>query len=276
MKFSFDGNGTLQHFLCVNPSSIPMIRKSPSLPFIQAAALPLVYLTAYTALIEYGKLPFDPAEQDKGKRTVLVLGGSSGTGSVAVQLAKKMGCKVVATCSRKNADFVKKLGADEVIDYHTENVAQEALRSPCAPYAVVLDCVGGTELIPHMEHLVLHDPKAPQLGIYVTIVGDKTSRDSMGGGITNYYYPSQAIRTFRGILTDYLPNWTPLRSWFAGKRYACIVLSTKKEYLETIPAFLTAGNEVIIDSVFSFADAKKAFEKLESGRAVGKVIVEMT
>ena len=200
-----------------------MIRKSPSLPFIQAAALPLVYLTAYTALIEYGKLPFDPAEQDKGKRTVLVLGGSSGTGSVAVQLAKKMGCKVVATCSRQNADFVKKLGADEVgsaspeevylilevqvIDYHTENVAQEALRSPCAPYAVVLDCVGGTELIPHMEHLVLHDPKAPQLGIYVTIVGDsasfsptshgvivhggmvETSRDSMGGGITNVPNP---------------------------------------------------------------------------------------
>jgi len=41
-----------------------------------------------------------------------------------------------------------------------------------APYAVVLDCVGGKEVVQHMDNLVLHDPKAPHLGIYVTIVGD--------------------------------------------------------------------------------------------------------
>ena len=41
-----------------------------------------------------------------------------------------------------------------------------------APYAVVLDCVGGKDVVQHMDNLVLHDPKAPHLGIYVTIVGD--------------------------------------------------------------------------------------------------------
>jgi len=40
------------------------------------------------------------------------------------------------------------------------------------PYAVVLDCVGGKDVVQHMDNLVLHDPKAPHLGIYVTIVGD--------------------------------------------------------------------------------------------------------
>jgi hypothetical protein len=44
-----------------------------------------------------------------------------------------------------------------------------------APYAVVLDCVGGTDLIPYMDHLILDDPKAPQLGHYITIVGDSKS-----------------------------------------------------------------------------------------------------
>ena len=62
-----------------------------------------------------------------------------------------------------------------MIDYRAEDVAQAALNSPCAPFAVVLDCVGGKDLIAHMENLVLHDPMAPQLGIYVTIVGDSAS-----------------------------------------------------------------------------------------------------
>jgi len=51
-------------------------------------------------------------------------------------------------------------------------VAESALVSRYAPYAVVLDCVGGTEVVEHIDNLILHDPKAPELGIYVTIVGD--------------------------------------------------------------------------------------------------------
>jgi NADPH:quinone reductase-like Zn-dependent oxidoreductase len=68
---------------------------APSLSFTDAGALPLVYCTVYTALVNYGKLPFDPAPADVGKRSVLILGGSSGTGSVGIQLAKRMGLRVV-------------------------------------------------------------------------------------------------------------------------------------------------------------------------------------
>jgi hypothetical protein len=59
-----------------------------------------------------------------------------------------------------------------VIDYTKEDVAERALHSKYAPYAVVLDCVGGKDLIPHLDYLILSDPVAPHLGIYVTIVGD--------------------------------------------------------------------------------------------------------
>jgi len=241
----------------------------------QAAAIPLVYLTVYTALVHYGKLPFDPKPSEVGTRSVLILGGSSGTGSVAIQLAKKMGLKIVATCSEKNKDFVSGLGADEIIDYRNEDVRDQALKSPYAPYAVVLDCVGGTDLLPSLERLILHDPSAPQLGIYVTLVGDKTSRDSMGGTVTNYFYPAQALRVLRGKLHDYVPDWLPFRSWVAGKRYACIMLDNEPKILDTVPAFLESAGQVTIDSTFKFEDAKKAFEKLESSRAVGKVIIEM-
>jgi NADPH:quinone reductase-like Zn-dependent oxidoreductase len=73
-----------------------------------------VYSTVYTALINYGKLPFHPCPSEVGKRSVLILGGSSGTGSVGIQLAKKMGLKVVTTCSTKSVALVENLGADEV------------------------------------------------------------------------------------------------------------------------------------------------------------------
>lgn len=59
-----------------------------------------------------------------------------------------------------------------MIDYTKEDVAEGALHSKYAPYAVVIDCVGGKDLIPHLDHLILSDPVAHHLGIYITIVGD--------------------------------------------------------------------------------------------------------
>jgi NADPH:quinone reductase-like Zn-dependent oxidoreductase len=108
------GNGTLQEYQKISASA-PIALKPPSLSFTEAAAIPLVYSTVYGALVDEAKLPFEPLNSAVTKqRSVLILGGSSGTGSVAVQLAKKMGLKVVASCSQKNEAFVKCLGADEV------------------------------------------------------------------------------------------------------------------------------------------------------------------
>lgn len=160
-----------------------------------------------------------------------------------------------------------------MIDYTTEHVPQRALMSQYAPYAVVLDCVGGTDLLPHLDHLLLDSAAHPELGIYITIVGDKTSRDAMGGAATNWWYPRQAVRTALGSLNDYLPRWT--RSW-TGRRYACIKLDPSKDKLETYAQFARAGGKVIVDSVWAFDEAPKAYERLESARAKGKVVVEVS
>jgi len=104
----------MQEYLLIN-KSWPITRVPQGVNVVEAAALPLVYMTVYDALVNYGRIPFSSASITTGpERTLLVLGGSSGTGSVAVQMGKKMGLKVVATCSTKNVDFVKSLGADEV------------------------------------------------------------------------------------------------------------------------------------------------------------------
>lgn len=91
-----------------------MTRKPSNLSWEQAAAIPLVYMTIYGSYVDLGHLPFKPSEEERGKRSVLILGGSGGAGTQAIQLAKTMGLNVVTTCSASSNELVKKLGADEV------------------------------------------------------------------------------------------------------------------------------------------------------------------
>src|SRR6476620_5835879 len=76
---------------------------------VEAAALPLVTLTAWQAL-------FDQADLQP-KQTILIHGGAGGVGSMAVQLARWKGAHVIATASQANLDFLKQIGADEGVDY---------------------------------------------------------------------------------------------------------------------------------------------------------------
>ena len=103
--------------------------KPKSLNYIEAAAVPLVALTAWQALIDTAKL--------SAGQTVLIHGGSGGVGSMAIQIAKARGAKVIATASTSNQELLKQLGADVAIDYTRtkfEDVAKDV--------DVVLDSVG--------------------------------------------------------------------------------------------------------------------------------------
>src|SRR5438445_9507932 len=84
-------------------------RKPKSLSFVEAAAVPMGTLTAWQALVDVAKL--QPGQ------TILVHGGSGGDGSLAVQIAKARGARVIATASTANQDVLKKLGADVAVDY---------------------------------------------------------------------------------------------------------------------------------------------------------------
>ena len=89
-----------------------LARKPKSLTFEEAAGVPIAAETAYRALHEAGKL-------QKGQ-TVLIHGAAGGVGSAAVQIAKAAGARVIGTASSGNHEFLKSLGADEVIDYRTQ------------------------------------------------------------------------------------------------------------------------------------------------------------
>jgi len=124
---SLDNNGGYaQYALTTEHETAP---KPKSLTYVQAAAVPIVALTAWQALVDTAKL--------SAGQTVLIHGGSGGVGSFAIQIAKSRGAKVIATASTANQDLLKELGADVAIDYTKqkfENIAKDV--------DVVLDSIG--------------------------------------------------------------------------------------------------------------------------------------
>ena len=107
-----------------------LARKPRSLDHVHAAALPLAGLTAWQSLV-------DVAQVRSGQR-VLIHGAAGGVGHLAVQIAKGLGAQVIATASRAKADFVRELGADEVIDYEAEDFSAVA-----RDVDAVLESLGG-------------------------------------------------------------------------------------------------------------------------------------
>lgn len=122
------GSGAYAEMAVVNVKRIAL--KPKSVDFVQAASLPLVGVSAIQALIENVKL-------SKGQK-ILIHGGAGGIGTVAIQLAKHLGAYVATTVSGKDIDYVKGLGADEVIDYKTEKF-EDKFRD----FDAVFDTIGG-------------------------------------------------------------------------------------------------------------------------------------
>lgn len=258
------GEGTFTQYLSVAPGSEPIAKKTAAWGFEEAAAVPLVVLTAFACL---DWLPREGKEADALPRRVVVAGASGGVGMWCVQLAKKMfGCHVTGVCSGRNADFVRGLGADEVIDYSKQDVAKTLLESrpEGRKYDLYVDCVGGTEMFAHWYDLLHKD------GAYVTIVGDKTNRTAMGGPLTYFTYPSQILRYIYG--------------YFYGPRYANVMLYQKSELLEQVARLADDKGVVIVvqevvKGVLNEESHKDAWETIKEhmigGRVRGKIVISI-
>jgi NADPH:quinone reductase-like Zn-dependent oxidoreductase len=121
-------DGAYAEYIAVRESEVAL--KPKSIDHVRAAAIPLTALTAWQALFDAGHL--------SAGQTVLIHGAAGGVGHFAVQFAKAKGARVIATASQRNHDFLRSLGADEVIDYNTtkfEDVVHDV--------DVVLDTITG-------------------------------------------------------------------------------------------------------------------------------------
>ncbi|POS73420.1 hypothetical protein DHEL01_v208186 [Diaporthe helianthi] len=230
--------GTLQQTMRLDTKKGSVVLPKPTdWSWEQAAALPLVWLTARTTIAE--------VERYATHGRVAVLGGSSATGMYAVYLAARRGWTVAASCSARNADLVRSMGASEMVDYTTESVP-DRLRA-FAP-DVIIDCVGGAECVGIAKR-------------YVTIVSDKTNRLTMGGASTYLWNPQMVLRALLGRLG-------------LGPSYSCVNLEFRHSFLEEV--LRLPKDKIMIDSTFGFDQVREAFRRLNTGRTRGKVIIRIS
>ena len=122
------GSGAFAEY-AVTPEDL-IARMPDNIAFTEAAAVPLAACSAYQALVEHMKL--------KSGEKVLIHGGSGGIGTFAIQLAKHLGAFVASTASGAGIAYVRRQGADQVIDYESEHF-EDILKD----FDAVLDTVGG-------------------------------------------------------------------------------------------------------------------------------------
>ena len=180
---------------------------------------------------------------------VMLFGGTGGVGTFGIQIAKALGCKVTTCCSTRNIELCKELGADEVIDYTKQSVT-ETLAKEGPRFALCVDNVGApADLYSRSHEFLLPKGKFVQVGAPMSLgtVGSLMSRMMLpailGGG----------KRSFQ----------------FLG------VASNRDEYAR-IGKWMQEGKvKAVIDEKFKLEDVPKAFQKVKSGRARGKVVVQV-
>jgi NADPH:quinone reductase-like Zn-dependent oxidoreductase len=239
-----DRIGSFAEFISIKEDALAI--KPKKLTMEEAASIPLVGLTAWQALIERANLT-------KGQK-VLIHAGSGGVGTFAIQLAKHVGAIVATTTGTENLDWVKRLGADIVIDYRKADVV-----TILNDYDVVFDTLGGEVLEKSIRVL-------KPGGRIISIAGSPDPDFAEELGLSwilrlVIYFMSYRIRE-------------------KAKRhhvsYSFLFMRPNGDQLREIGSLIDSGIiHPVVDRVFPFESIKEALAYVEKGRAKGKVVVKV-
>lgn len=221
-------------------------RKPEKLTHAEAASLPLVGLTVVQGLV-------DRANARAGQR-ILIHAGSGGIGTFAVQFAKALGLHVTTTTSSSNADFLRDLGADTVIAYDKQDY-----RTQPGDYDIVLDTLGGDVTLDSFK-------VARRGGAVVSIVGppDRQFPDQVGA--------SPLIR----LVMRFMARRVFAASRDTGVAYYRFLTESSGSQLAAIADLVDHRHiKPVIDRAFPFDALAAAFERLGTGRARGKIVLEV-
>jgi len=227
----FDGPGSYAEYHVAAENIIG--KKPASLSHVEAASLTLVGGTAWEALAVRAQL--------RVGESILVHGGAGGVGHVAIQLAKAIGARVFTTARADQADFVRSLGADVVIDYANEDYVDVVMRETAGRGVdVVFDTIGGDTLARSPDALA-------QLGRVVSIV-------------------------------DTAKPQNLIQAWGKNASYHFVFTRQNRGKLDELSALVERGQlRPHVGAVYSLADIPRAHARLESrdNGLRGKVAIEV-
>ena len=225
----FDGQGSYAEYHVAAESIIA--RKPASLSHLEAASLSLVGGTVWEALTVRAVL--------RVGESILIHGGAGGVGHVAIQVAKAMGARVFTTVRETNADFVRSLGADVVIDYTQEDYVEAIMRETAGHGVdVVFDTIGGDTLSRSADVLA-------QLGRVVSIV-------------------------------DIAQPQNLVQAWGKNASYHFVFTRQNRGKLDELSALVERGQlRPHVGAVYSLADIPLAHARLESANngLLGKIAI---
>ena len=212
----------------------------------ESASFPLVALTTVQGFVDRAHL--------KSGDSVLILAGSGGLGSFAIQYAKQMGLIVHTTTSSRNAGWVQALGADKVFCYDQVNIAD--IKSQ---YDAVFETLGGENTLQAFVQIKVG-------GVVISVAGppDIEMREKFGSNpIVRFVMWMMARKVYAAAKTK-------------NARYFRYLTESNGQQLSQITSLIEQGKiKPVIDRIFSFEHGVEAFEYLAAGRAKGKVIIKV-
>jgi NADPH2:quinone reductase len=222
--------------------------KPKSLDFVQAAALPLTSLTAWELFFD--RFAFDETGADAG-RTLLVLAGGGGLGSIAIQIARHAGFQVIATASRsESADWCRRMGANHIIDH----------RQPLRPQ---LERIG----FKHVDAVACFTSAEP----YWTQIADIVAPQGRVGIVVGLRAP---------LDLELLKNKSASVHWefmFTRAMFTTADIVRQHEILERVAQLVDAGTlrTTVTETLapINAANLREAHRRLESGATIGKLVI---
>lgn len=225
-----------------------------NISYIEAASIPYAGLTAWSALWLSGGLCYKTTMPTRRNKRVLVLGGSGGVGTMAIQLLKAWNMHVITTCSSDAVNVLEKLGADVVIDYKEDN-SDEKINSE-GPYDIILDCANqGPEIVkakgyPHYTYITLNSPLLKNIDENGFLAGTVKNV----GDFVKYNIPSKENKGF--------VKW----GFFAP----C------KSGLDTLQELVEKEKLVsVVKKVYPFQELPQAYKRAAQGHLRGKLVIDM-
>jgi NADPH:quinone reductase-like Zn-dependent oxidoreductase len=234
--------GTFAELIAIDEADVAL--KPKNLNMAEAASIPLVGLTAWQALVEAGKV--------KPGQKVFIQAGSGGVGTFAIQLAKHLGAIVATTTSAGNADLVKNLGADVVIDYKTQDFER---------------VLSGYDLVLNSQ-----DAKTLDKSLGVLKPGGKLI--SISGPPDPAFARERDLHLFLKLVMRQLSSSIRRKSKRRGISYSFLFMRANGGQLAKITALIEAGDiRPVMDRVFPFERTSEALAYVDTGHAKGKVVV---